>query len=164
MPGQSSACRQVTAASVGQPESRALSDGLASVPGYYSQVTTHFLHAQLAGSHVEWRRGLCACQRNVVLTGQVHLPDDLRLELPVAQAAVAEALPLPLLSGIAVFAHPKPVCRASERCQQTSAKKKDVCLDYACEKTKLWWSLPAHPSSKAELFPRSISQLVLWWF
>lgn len=76
---------------------------------------THLLHAQLAGSHVERRRGLCACQRNIVLTGQVHLTDDLRLELPIAQAAVAEALPLPFLCGITVFAHPKPVCRASKR-------------------------------------------------
>lgn len=90
---------------------------------------THLLHAQLAGSHVERRRGFCACQRNIVLTGQVHLPDDLGLELPVAQAAVPQALPLPFLGGIAVFAHPKPVCRASERCQQTSTKKEDVCLD-----------------------------------
>lgn len=125
---------------------------------------THLLHAQLAGSHVERRRGLCACQRNIVLTGQVHLTDDLRLELPITQAAVAEALPLPFLSGIAVFAHPKPVCRASERCQQTSAKKEDVCLDHAREKTKPWWSLPAHPNSKTELLPRSILQLVLSWF
>lgn len=122
---------------------------------------THLLHAQLAGPHIERRGGLCACQRNIVLTGQVHLPDDLRLELPVAQAAVAEALPLPFLSGVAVFAHPKPVCRASERCQQTSAKKQDVCLNCAREKTKPWWSLPAHPNPKTALFPRSISQLVL---
>lgn len=133
MSRQSSARRRVTAANALKTPSRELSHGLASVP--LSQVT-HLLHAQLAGSHVERRRGLCACQRNVVLAGQVHLPDDLRLELPVAQAAVAEALPLPFLSGIAVFAHPKPVCCASERCQQTSAKKKVVCLDYAGEKTK----------------------------
>lgn len=133
---------------------------LPSVP--LSQVT-HLLHAQLAGSHVERRRGLCACQRNVVLAGQVHLPDDLRLELPVAQAAVPEALPLPFLRGIAVFAHPKPVCCASERCQQTRAKKKDVCLGYAREKKKPWWSLPAHPSSG--FFPKehlaACPQLVL---
>lgn len=68
----------------------------------------------LGGRDVEGRRGLRAGEGDVVLTGEVHLPDHLRLQLAVAHAAVAQAFPLPSLSGVAVFAHPEPVGRSPD--------------------------------------------------
>lgn len=109
---------------------------------------THLLHAQLAGPNIEWRGGFCACQRNIVLTGQVHFPDDLRFQLPIPQAAVAKALSLPFLCSITVFAYSKPVSCASERCQHTSTQEDYVCLDNAIEKTKPLVVTSSQPQSE----------------
>lgn len=73
------------------------------------EVAAHLLHAQLARPHIEWRWCLGAGQRHIVLAGQVQLPDDLRLQLPIALAAVTDALALPLLGAVTVLAHAKPV-------------------------------------------------------
>ena len=76
----------------------------------------------LCGGHVEWRRRLCAGHGQVVLAGQVHLTDHLRLQLPVTQAAVPQALPLPSLRCLAVFTDPEPVGRAPVATEESQSK------------------------------------------
>lgn len=72
----------------------------------------YLLHPMLRGGDIHRRRGLSAGQGDVVLAGQIHLPDHLRFQLPIAQAAVAETFPLPLLGGVAILTDPKPVRRS----------------------------------------------------
>lgn len=68
----------------------------------------------LWGGNIQRGRSLSAGQRDVVLAGQIHLPDHLWLQLPIAHAAVAQTFPLPLLGGVAILTNPKPVRRSPE--------------------------------------------------
>lgn len=80
-----------------------------------SRRRAYLLHAQLARPHIQRRGRLGAGQRHIVLAGQVQLPDDLGLQLPVALAAVTDALALPLLGAVTVLAHSEPVSGAPAR-------------------------------------------------
>lgn len=75
-------------------------------------MSLYLLHAMLWGGDIERRWSLRAGQGDVVLAGQVHLSDHLWFQLSIAQAAVAQTLPLPSLSGISILTDSKPVRRS----------------------------------------------------
>ena len=55
------------------------------------------------------------------MAGQIHLSDHLWFQLSIAQAAVAQAFPLPFLGSITVLADPKPV-----RCSPNTTNHTDL--------------------------------------
>lgn len=71
-------------------------------------------YSVLGRRYIERRRCLRTGHGDVVLAGKFHLPEHLRLQLTVAQTAVAQTLSLPFLCRVAILANPEPVCCAPD--------------------------------------------------